>query len=207
MLTMFTYALGGVDLDIMLGSSNPEASILLSLLYQFAIGTLLMSLLTGVMAQAMYRVRLQHLLTSLRWQCPARHPACSNLACLASSSQAAVLCPVALCLDPKLLQATAHEDLKRLLSKAQAIDELESTIPSFVEKLMPNNYPAFVHVLRVRHARVTLPACLPAHNTVWLADHSDCTAGLTHNQLIDVCTIGWCPFCCRRSTRMRMMMQ
>lgn len=29
MLTMFTYALGGVDLDIMLGSSNPEASIVL----------------------------------------------------------------------------------------------------------------------------------------------------------------------------------
>lgn len=47
MLTMFTYALGGVDLDIMLGSSNPEASIFLSLLYQFAMGTVLMSLLTG----------------------------------------------------------------------------------------------------------------------------------------------------------------
>jgi hypothetical protein len=47
MLTMFTYALGGVDLDIMLGSSNPEACIVLSLLYQFAMGTVLMSLLTG----------------------------------------------------------------------------------------------------------------------------------------------------------------
>lgn len=47
------------------------------------------------------------------------------------------------------MQATAHEDLKRLLGKAQAIDELESTIPSFIEKLMPYNYPAFVHVLRV----------------------------------------------------------
>lgn len=47
MLTMFTYALGGVDLDIMLGSSNPEAAIFLSLLYQFAMGTVLMSLLTG----------------------------------------------------------------------------------------------------------------------------------------------------------------
>lgn len=47
MLTMFTYALGGVELDVMLGSSNPEASIVLSLLYQFAMGTVLMSLLTG----------------------------------------------------------------------------------------------------------------------------------------------------------------
>jgi hypothetical protein len=47
------------------------------------------------------------------------------------------------------LQATAHEDLKRLLGKAQAIDEIESTIPSWIEKLMPHNYPAFVHVLRV----------------------------------------------------------
>lgn len=100
MLTMFTYALGGVDLDIMLGSSNPEASIVLSLLYQFAMGTVLMSLLTGVMATA-------------------------------------------------LVKATAHEDLKRLLGKAQAIDELESTIPSFIEHLMPHNYPAYVHVLRI----------------------------------------------------------
>lgn len=46
-------------------------------------------------------------------------------------------------------QASAHEDLKRLVGKAQAIDELESTIPSFIERLMPRNYPAFVHVLRV----------------------------------------------------------
>jgi hypothetical protein len=30
-----------------------------------------------------------------------------------------------------------------------AIDELESTIPSWVERLMPLNYPAYVHVLRV----------------------------------------------------------
>ncbi|KAF6258227.1 hypothetical protein COO60DRAFT_1693077 [Scenedesmus sp. NREL 46B-D3] len=100
MLTMFTYALGGVELDIMLGSSNPEASIVLSLLYQFAMGTVLMSLLTGVMAQSMYK-------------------------------------------------ATAHEDLKRLLSKAAAVDELESTIPSFIEKRMHKNYPAYVHVLRI----------------------------------------------------------
>lgn len=100
MLTMFTYALGGVELDVMLGSSNPEASIVLSLLYQFAMGTVLMSLLTGIMAQSMYK-------------------------------------------------ATAHEDLKRLLSRAQAIDELESTIPAWIEHLMPANYPAYVHVLRI----------------------------------------------------------
>jgi hypothetical protein len=34
MLTMFSYALGGVDLDIMLGGSNPQASLILSLLYR-----------------------------------------------------------------------------------------------------------------------------------------------------------------------------
>jgi hypothetical protein len=56
------------------------------------------------------------------------------------------------------VQATAHEDLKRLLSKAQAIDELESTIPSFVEKTMHKNYPAYVHVLRVRLAAARMPA-------------------------------------------------
>jgi hypothetical protein len=49
-----------------------------------------------------------------------------------------------------LIKATAHEDLKRLLGKAQALDELESTIPAFIERLLPQSYPAFVHVLRVR---------------------------------------------------------
>lgn len=57
--------------------------------------------------------------------------------------------PACLSVYLPVCQATAHEDLKRLLGKAQAIDELESTIPSFIEKLMPHNYPAFVHVLRV----------------------------------------------------------
>eukprot|EP00878_Enallax_costatus_P025810 GHUV01027641.1.p1 GENE.GHUV01027641.1~~GHUV01027641.1.p1 ORF type:complete len:141 (+),score=53.61 GHUV01027641.1:353-775(+) len=48
-----------------------------------------------------------------------------------------------------MLKATAHEDLKRLLSKAQAVDELESTIPSFIERMMPRSYPPYVHVLRI----------------------------------------------------------
>jgi hypothetical protein len=50
--------------------------------------------------------------------------------------------------------------LKRLLSKAQAVDELESTIPSFVEKTMHKNYPAYVHVLRVSvHEAKTDDSC------------------------------------------------
>jgi hypothetical protein len=74
-----------------------------------------------------------------------------------------------------LLQATAHEDLKRLLGKAQAIDELESTIPSFIEHLMPHNYPAYVHVLRVSSA---------------LAPHATARRPVTHG----VCAVplaGW----------------
>jgi hypothetical protein len=63
------------------------------------------------------------------------------------------------------MQATAHEDLKRLLSKAQAVDELESTIPSFIEKTMHKNYPSYVHVLRVRLAN-TLPACCCAASSI-----------------------------------------
>jgi hypothetical protein len=58
--------------------------------------------------------------------------------------------PAPLCVVAPTAQATSHEDLKRLLSKAQAIDELESTMPAFIERLMPANYPAYVHVLRVR---------------------------------------------------------
>ena len=51
--------------------------------------------------------------------------------------------------DTNKTKATEHEDLKLLLSKAQVIDELESTLPKWVERLMPDAFPAYVHVLRV----------------------------------------------------------
>lgn len=44
---------------------------------------------------------------------------------------------------------TENEGLRMLLSKAQAIDELEATIPSWVERLFPGLYPHYLHVLRV----------------------------------------------------------
>ncbi len=56
---------------------------------------------------------------------------------------------VPLMLAPTPLQATKNEDLKLLLSKAEIIDELEATIPKFVERRLPRFYPAYVHVLRV----------------------------------------------------------
>lgn len=48
-----------------------------------------------------------------------------------------------------LEKVTENEGLRMLLSKAQAIDELESTIPSFVERWSPGLFPRFLHVLRV----------------------------------------------------------
>ncbi|KAI3431652.1 hypothetical protein D9Q98_004699 [Chlorella vulgaris] len=47
-----------------------------------------------------------------------------------------------------LEKVTKDEGLRMLLSKAQAIDELEATIPPFVERFFPNLYPPFLHVLR-----------------------------------------------------------
>jgi hypothetical protein len=47
MLTMSSYAIGGVDLKTMMGCTNANAAILLSMLYQFAVGIVLMSMLTG----------------------------------------------------------------------------------------------------------------------------------------------------------------
>jgi hypothetical protein len=49
---------------------------------------------------------------------------------------------------PGCAQVTKDEGLRMLLSKAQAIDELEATIPPFVERFFPNLYPPFLHVLR-----------------------------------------------------------
>lgn len=48
-----------------------------------------------------------------------------------------------------LSQATEHEDMKQLLSKAELIDEIESTLPKWIEAMMPHCYPPYVHVLRV----------------------------------------------------------
>lgn len=112
---------------------------------------------SGVMAQALVKVK-----TLSRFRL-CKLSALNIPASTPQSSRWCLLCHVCACLPCSvlgatphfccwcvLLQATAHEDLKRLLGKAQAIDELESTIPSFIERLMPRNYPAYVHVLRVR---------------------------------------------------------
>ncbi|KAL4438682.1 hypothetical protein ABPG77_006286 [Micractinium sp. CCAP 211/92] len=46
-------------------------------------------------------------------------------------------------------KVTENEGLRMLLSKAQAIDELESSIPGWIERLFPGLYPRYLHVLRV----------------------------------------------------------
>lgn len=47
MLTMFKYALGGIDLNLMLRSEVPKAAVILSLLYAFSMSIVLMKLLAG----------------------------------------------------------------------------------------------------------------------------------------------------------------
>ncbi|GBF92276.1 flagellar associated protein [Raphidocelis subcapitata] len=48
-------------------------------------------------------------------------------------------------------KAAQHEDLKALLARAQVLDELETTLPAWVERWMlgGKGHPAFVHVLRL----------------------------------------------------------
>lgn len=46
-------------------------------------------------------------------------------------------------------KATEHGDLKALLSRAQVLDELEATLPPWLERRWPHCWPAFVHVLRL----------------------------------------------------------
>ncbi|GAB4819760.1 hypothetical protein N2152v2_006806 [Parachlorella kessleri] len=48
-----------------------------------------------------------------------------------------------------LEKATEHQDVKMLLSKARIIDELEATMPAWLEKRNPHWYPAYVHLLRI----------------------------------------------------------
>ncbi|PSC73953.1 WD-40 repeat [Micractinium conductrix] len=51
-------------------------------------------------------------------------------------------------------KVTENEGLRMQLSKTQAIDELEATIPPWVERLFPGLYPRFLHVLRVDPTRL-----------------------------------------------------
>jgi hypothetical protein len=55
LLTVFGFALGGVDLDIMSHAHNPRAALCLGLLLQFSVSILLMSLLTGSMCASFGR--------------------------------------------------------------------------------------------------------------------------------------------------------
>jgi len=54
-----------------------------------------------------------------------------------------------------LNRVTEHEGLKLLLSKAQVIDELEATLPRWLEDRFEGQwYPKFIHVLRIDPDRV-----------------------------------------------------
>jgi hypothetical protein len=43
-----------------------------------------------------------------------------------------------------MAQAVQYEDIKGLLSRAQVLDELDTVVPDWLERLMPRNYPTFV---------------------------------------------------------------
>ena len=48
-----------------------------------------------------------------------------------------------------LVQVKDNEGLNFLCSKAEVIDEIETTVPQWVKDRNPDWYPAFVHVLKV----------------------------------------------------------
>lgn len=53
---MFSYALGGVELDVMLASRHAKAAVVLSIVYQFAMVMVLMNLLIGIMTTSLNKV-------------------------------------------------------------------------------------------------------------------------------------------------------
>ena len=86
------------------------------------------------------------------WNCFARRtppPTCPRRQLPRPSSPRTCRPPCTPSAPPLLLQVTQNEGLRMLCSKAQAIDELESTIPAWVEAWFPGLYPPYLHVLRV----------------------------------------------------------
>ena len=59
----------------------------------------------------------------------------------------ALFCAVTL--HTVLVQVKDNEGLNFLCSKAEVIDEIETTVPQWVKDRNPDWYPAFVHVLKV----------------------------------------------------------
>lgn len=47
------------------------------------------------------------------------------------------------------MQVKENEGLNFLCSKAEVIDELETTVPDWVKAKNPGWYPAYVHILKV----------------------------------------------------------
>ena len=47
------------------------------------------------------------------------------------------------------MQVKENEGLRFLCSKAEVIDEIETTVPQWVKDRNPGWYPAYVHVLKV----------------------------------------------------------
>jgi hypothetical protein len=60
MLTVFGYALGGTDLQLMQNSHNPHAALMLVLVYQFVMVMVLMNLLVGIMTTSITKVGRWH---------------------------------------------------------------------------------------------------------------------------------------------------
>ncbi|KAL3131635.1 hypothetical protein ABBQ38_007932 [Trebouxia sp. C0009 RCD-2024] len=99
-LTMFNFMVSGFEFGIFYDCHNPQAAILLVVLYMFVVAVIFLNLLVGIMTDSWSKVK-------------------------------------------------ENEGLRFLCSKAEVIDEIESTVPQWVKDRNPSWYPAYVHVLKV----------------------------------------------------------
>lgn len=61
-------------------------------------------------------------------------------------------------MSTSLDRVTANEGIRLLLSKAQVIDELEATVPRWIERRFCELFPPFLHVLRIDTHRMDTAA-------------------------------------------------
>ncbi|KAH7624970.1 hypothetical protein Ndes2526B_g00345 [Nannochloris sp. 'desiccata'] len=74
-------------------------------------------------------------------------------------------------------RVTSNEGLRLLLSKAQAIDELEAVLPPWIEKKFPQLFPPFLFVLRVDPQKLDSVQ----QDSIWAGQGDDERAGTLLN--------------------------
>lgn len=196
--SMFAYLLAMFDYSVLYGSSNPNAAMVLFMVFEFIMNVMMLNILIAVMTNSFAKVSEGEALRFLRHRAEVGGSLAGWLGCACVRTGAAaaaaalvlpcrglvpacccVFIPTRLLAGVRLSHADAHccgwgsamftstitmpshPMCRRPSSATQIIDELESTLPRWVQG--PSWHPPFLHLLKL-HPEATYEVSL---SSVW----------------------------------------